>query len=152
MKGVDFPLRGGFSRVNRGFIVKGLVIEVNEVGGSSSSSGGAVSGVVSYLSTLETRVIGCLGRCLGDAVPRRASLLSPLVRGPGPAKVHRYWLVIEGARGGRRVYRGHPVSNGVSVSGSVGWGPSPHILLGMLEELLRRLSSLLGCATPVPGV
>ncbi len=151
-KGVNLSLRGGFFRVDCGFVVVGSLVEVDEVRGGPLSSEGAVPGIVPYLSTLKAGVVACPGCGLGDAASRVSSWPTPLVRGPGVAEVHRNRSVVE-RRGRRRgVHRGCPVSNTVSVSGGVWWSPSPHILLGTLEEWLGWRFSLLGCVSPVSCV
>src|SRR5258708_15462482 len=103
------------------------------------------------MSTFETCVVVGTWGCLGDAVSCRSPLSSPLVRGPGATEVHGNGSIVERRRGSRQVYRGCPVSDRVSVCRGVWWSPSPHGLLGTLEELLR-LPSLLGCIPPVPCI
>ena len=116
------------------------------------SSDGAVTGVVSYLPAFEAGVVSGSGGCLGDAVSSASSLTSPLVRGSGAAEVHWYWSVVKGRGCRRGIYGRSPISDGVPVGGSVWWGPSPHILLGALEKLLRQLSSLWRRASPISGI
>ena len=102
----------------------------------------AVSGIVADLSAFETRVVSHSRGSLSDPGPGVSPLSSPLVWGPRTAEVHRYRSVVEGRRGSGRIYRWSPVSDRVSVSRRV-WGrPSPHILLGALEERLGCLSCL----------
>src|SRR5258708_5903328 len=105
-----------------------------------------------HLSAFEAGVVsGARGR-LSNAVSHCSPLSSPLVRGPSAAEVHWYRTVVKGRGCCRRIYGRGPVPDGVSVSGGVGGSPSPHVLLGTLEELLRRLPSLLGCVSPVSGI
>ena len=158
MEGVDLSLCGGLFWVDCHFIVEGPFIKVDEIRGGLLSFGGAVLGIVPYLSALEAGIVVVVSAwCrLGDAVLRHSPLSPPLVRGSGVAKVHRNRSIVKcrGSRG--RVDRRGPVPNGVSICGGVWWGPAPHILLGALEEWLGRLPPLLG-VSPIacissPGV
>src|SRR5258708_267433 len=152
MEGVDPSLRGGLFRVDCCFIVEGSLVEVDEVRGGSSSPGRTIPGIVPHLSALKAGIVVCAGCHLSDAVSCRSPLLPPLVWGSGAAKVHRNGSVVKSRGSSRRVYRRGPVSDRVSVCGGVWWGPSPHSLLGVLEEWLGRLSPLLGCVSPISCV
>src|SRR5258708_777510 len=133
-EGVNSPLCGGFLRVDCRFIIEGPFIEINEVGSGSSLPVRAVLGVVSHLSAFEAGVVIRAWCGLSNAVSRCSPLPPPLVRGSGAAEVHGYWAIVESGGGCGRVHRRRPISDRVSVSGGVRWSPSPHILLGALEE------------------
>ena len=68
------------------------------------------------------------------------------------AEVHWDGLIIKCWRGVGRVNWRHPVSDRVTVSGGVGWRPTPHSLLEALKESWGRLSSLRSCIPPVSSI
>src|SRR5258708_14226433 len=152
MEGVDLPLHRGLSWVNCWFMVEGSFVEVDKVCGGSSSSGGAIPGVMPILPAFEAGVVVSVRYGLGNTVLHRSPPSSPLVRGSGSAEVHGDGSVVKCRRGSGRVYRGCPVSDRISIRGGVWRGPTPHVLLGALEEWLGRLSYLLGGISPISRV